>query len=86
MGNRPVVVAQACDPSTWDAETKGSGVQGQPQLPVRSKRSVVHEILKKKKRALGARQGSDRGSVLGKLWLHSTGLNSILRTHTKCQA
>lgn len=76
------MVAHACDPSFWDAEIEESGVQGQPQLTVRSRQSVVQE--KKKKEALGARQGHDLGSVLGKRRPHSTGLTSILRTHTKC--
>lgn len=54
MGKRPGVVAHACDPSTWDAETEGPGVQGQPQLIVTSRQSGVHKSLRKKEEGMGA--------------------------------
>ena len=42
----PGVVAHACNPSTWEAETGGSQVGGQPQLPSEALRNLVRPCFK----------------------------------------
>lgn len=39
------MVVQACDPSTWDVEVRGSEVQDQPPLHRRFKASLSHTAL-----------------------------------------
>ena len=47
------MVAQACNPSTWEAETGGSQVFSEPQLPSEVLCNLVRPCFKVKNKKLG---------------------------------
>ena len=53
----PGMVAHACNPSTWEAETGGSQVRGQPQLLSEALRNLVRPCFKIKNKKTKNRAG-----------------------------
>ena len=47
------VVAHACHPSTWEAETGGSQVRGQPQQLIKALSNLVRNCFKIKNKIIG---------------------------------
>ena len=49
----PGVVAHACNPGTWEAETGGSQVHGQPQLLSEALHNLLRPCFKIKNKKIG---------------------------------